>query len=139
MSTLFSSPRFLPRVLALDAVTCAGAGLVQVFGGEALASLLQLPQTLLLETGLFLIAYATVLVWMARRPAVPRKGVALFAVGNLAWGIGCIALMAGPWLSPSTLGMVWIGIQAAASLLMADLQVLGLRGTRDRGGLAMAS
>ena len=137
--SLISSPRFLPRVLFLDAVTCAGAGLIQVFGGDALAGLLQLPQMLLLETGLFLVAYAAALVWLATRQALPRKGIAVIAVGNLGWAIACIALMAGPWLNPGTFGMVWIGIQAAASLLMADLQWLGLRGSRDQGRLAMAS
>jgi hypothetical protein len=137
--SFFSSPRFLPRVLSLDAVTCAATGLIQLVGADALATLLQLPQALLLETGLFLIAYAGALIWMASRAAVPRKGVGLIAFGNLAWAIACIALMAGPWISPSTFGMVWIGAQALASLVMADLQWLGLRGSRDHGGLAMAA
>jgi hypothetical protein len=137
--SLFASPRFLPRLLALDAVSCAAMGLAQVAATEWLSALLQLPQALLLETGLFLMAYAAALVWLASRPVLPRPAVAVFALGNVAWAGGCIALMAGPWLSPSTLGMVWIGAQAAASLIVADLQWLGLRGSRERGRMALAA
>jgi hypothetical protein len=137
--SLFASPRFLPRLLTLDAASCAAMGLAQVAATEWLSAWLQLPQALLLETGLFLIAYAAALAWLVSRPVLPRKAVAVFALGNVAWAIGCIALMAGPWLAPSTLGMVWIGAQAAASLIVADLQWLGLRGQRTSGHMALAA
>ena len=137
--SFFSSPRFLPRVLAVDGVTCVGAGLVQLAGGDALASLLQMPPPLLQETGFFLTAFGAALLWMATRATPPRKAIGAIVLGNLAWAIGCIALLAGPWVTPGALGMGWIGIQAASSLLMADLQWMGLRGSRARVGVALAS
>lgn len=129
--SFYASPRFLPRLHTADALSCAAMGAAQVAATTWLSELLHLPEALLLSTGLLLMAYAAALAWLTRRPALPRQIVVVFAVGNVAWGLGCIALMVGPWLSPSPLGMAWIGAQAAASWIVADLQWLGLRGLRQ--------
>ena len=55
----------------------------------------------------------------------PRKWVALFAAGNVAWAVAC-GITVG-LLQPTGLGVAWIAMQAAAVLVLADLQWMGLR------------
>lgn len=131
--SIFASPLFLRRVLWADAASCLGCGAVQL---AAPAALFGLPQGLLLATGAFLVAYALVLGLVAARPRPPRPLVALCAAGNVAWAIGCGAALA--WLAPTAWGMAWVVLQAVAVLLLADLQWMGLRGTRARAGMAAA-
>ena len=52
--SLFASPRFLSRVMAADAVSCAATGALQLIFGTALARWTGLPAPLLLATGVFL-------------------------------------------------------------------------------------
>ncbi|KQT08775.1 hypothetical protein [Ramlibacter sp. Leaf400] len=125
MTTFASSPRFLRAVLWADAASCLATGTLQLAALDALSRLFGLPQGLLLDTGVFLVAYALLAAWTATREVPPRKWVALFAIGNVAWAIGCaIAVFT---LQPATPGIAWIAVQAAAVLVLADLQWMGLR------------
>jgi len=123
--SMFASPRFLRGVLWADAASCLVTGVLQLAALDALPHLFGLPQVLLLDTGVFLLAYALMAAWAASRPVPPRRWVALFAAGNLAWAIGCGLAVA--LLQPTTLGVAWIAMQAAAVLVLADLQWMGLR------------
>jgi hypothetical protein len=125
MTTFASSPRFLRYVLWADAASCLASGALQLVALDALPRLLGLPQLLLLDTGLFLVAYGLLAAWTATREVPPRRLVALFALGNLAWAAGCALVAFG--LRPSTLGLAWIGAQAVTVLVLADLQWMGLR------------
>ena len=130
MTAFLSSPRFLRAVLWADAASCLGTGTLQLAALDALPRLFGLPQVLLLDTGLFLVAYGLLAAWTASRAVPPRRLVALFALGNLAWAVGCGAAVFA--LQPTTLGIAWIALQAAAVLVLADLQWMGLR----RGAVA---
>ncbi|HZY20377.1 MAG TPA: hypothetical protein VFE82_18040 [Ramlibacter sp.] len=123
--SFLASPTFLRRVLWADAASCLASGAVQLAALEALPALLGLPRALLLESGLFLLAYALVVGWVATRPQPPRALVALFAIGNAGWAVGCALAVA--WLAPTALGVAWVAMQAATVLVLADLQWLGLR------------
>jgi len=123
--SMFASPRFLRGVLWADAASCLATGALQLAALDALPHLFGLPQVLLLDAGVFLVAYALMAAWAASRPVPPRRWVALFAAGNLAWAIGCGLAVA--LLQPTTLGVAWIAMQAAAVLVLADLQWMGLR------------
>ncbi|TFZ02408.1 hypothetical protein EZ313_14165 [Ramlibacter henchirensis] len=125
MSTFASSPRFLRGVLWADAASCLATGTLQLSAIDALPRLFGLPQTLLLDSGIFLVAYALMAAWAATREVPPRGWVALFAIGNVAWAIGCAAVVA--LLQPTALGIAWIAAQAVAVLVLADLQWMGLR------------
>jgi hypothetical protein len=87
--SILASPRFLPRVIAADAISCAGAGALQLGLTETLARLTGLPAALLTGTGVFLLAYAALAAWMARRPVPPRRLIGFVVAGNLAWAAGC--------------------------------------------------
>jgi hypothetical protein len=123
--TMFASPRYLRVVLWADAASCLASGALQLAALDALPRLLGLPQALLVDTGIFLVAYGLLAAWTATREAPPRGLVALFALGNLAWAVGCGAVIA--LLQPTALGIAWVAAQAATVVVLADLQWMGLR------------
>lgn len=125
--TLLSSPRFLPRVLWADAASCVATGALQVGLTGPLAQLLHLPAPLLMGTGLFLLAYAAVVAWVATRNPLPRAAVGAIVAGNLAWAVGCVALLAAGGLAPTWFGGAWVTAQALTVLVLAELQWFALR------------
>ena len=122
-----SSPRFLRNVLLADALSCLATGALQLVFTGPLASLLGLPAPLLAATGLFLLAYAAIVGWIALRDPVPRGFVWLFLAGNAGWAAGCIALLMSGAVAPTALGMAWVIAQAVTVGLLAELQWMGLR------------
>lgn len=129
-ASVLASPRFLPRVMALDAASCALTGLAQLGFTEGLARLTGLPAGLLSGTGVFLLAYAALAALIARRQPVPRTLIGAVVVGNLGWAVGCVALMAAGPFALTALGMAWLLAQALTVVLLAEAQWMGLRATR---------
>lgn len=125
--SMFASPLFLRRVLLADALSCLATAVVQLAFTDTLSSLLRLPAGLLSATGAFLLAYAALAAFVGTRRPVPRGWVGLFVAGNAGWAVGCIALLAGGWLSPSALGNAWVLAQAVTVAVLAELQWMGLR------------
>jgi hypothetical protein len=131
MSSFFASPRFLSRVMWVDAASCAATGALQVGFTDALARLTGLPGGLLLGTGLFLLAYAAAAAAMAGRATPPRTLVGLVAIGNFGWAAGCAALLASGIFAVTALGTAWVIAQAVTVVLLAEAQWMGLRATRQ--------
>jgi len=92
-----------------------------------LAPLLNLPEALLRETGLFLIAYAALVGWLGTRSSMPRVLVGIVIAGNAAWTLGSIALLFSGAVTPNLLGEAFVAIQAVATGVFAELQYIGLR------------
>ncbi|RZL93638.1 MAG: hypothetical protein EOP82_07045 [Variovorax sp.] len=137
--SVFASSRFLPRVMAADAVSCAATGALQLAFTGALARLTGLPAPLLLGTGVFLLAYAAAAAWMASRAVPPRKLIGLVAVGNFGWAAACVALLAVGGGAITPLGWAWVLAQALTVVVLAELQWMGLRHTRPaKGGVLVA-
>jgi hypothetical protein len=126
-SAVTRSASFLRNVLRLDALSCVACGVLQVALPTQMAGWLNLPRPLVVYTGEFLLAYAAIVAIVSMRPVIPRLPVQLLVVGNVGWGVACMALAAGPWLQPSAPGMAYLAMQAATVLLMAALQVAGMR------------
>lgn len=126
---------FLRRALLADAVFSGVSALGLTFGAAALASLFNLPEVLLRETGLFLIAYTALVGWLASRSVVPKALVMLVVAGNAAWTLASIALLVSGTVSPNLLGELMVVAQAIATGLFAELQYVGLR----RSGSAMSA
>jgi hypothetical protein len=118
---------FLRRALLADAVFSGVAALALTFGAGAFAVLLNLPQMLLLESGLFLIAYAAFVGWLGSRQSMLKALVWIVIVGNAAWTLGSIALLFSGAVSPNLLGQIFIVAQAIATGVFAELQYIGLR------------
>ncbi len=67
-----SSP-LLRRALLADAVFSGVSAVVMTLDAGALAPFLNLPEALLRETGLFLVAYTALVGWLWSRPSVPKS------------------------------------------------------------------
>lgn len=128
--SILAAPRFLRHVLLADAMSCLATGAAQVAAAPPLAALLGLPRPLLAGTGWFLLAYAAVVALVAIRDPLPARPVWAFAAGNLAWALGCVALLASGFVAPTAFGVAWVLAQAAVVALLAHLQWTGLRHRR---------
>jgi uncharacterized protein YjeT (DUF2065 family) len=121
------SSQFLRRALAADAVFSGVAAVLLTVDAGMLAPLLELPEALLRETGLFLVAYTALVGWLATRTVVPKALVMLVIAGNVAWTVGSIALLFSGAVSPNLLGEAFVAAQAIATGLLAELQYIGWR------------
>lgn len=124
----------LRRALLADAIFSGTSAVVLTLGAGALASLLNLPDALLRETGLFLILYAALVGWLGTRQSMPKALVAIVIAGNAAWTIASIALLFSGAVTPNLLGEAFVAAQAIAVGALAELQYIGLR--RSGGALA---
>jgi uncharacterized protein YjeT (DUF2065 family) len=118
---------FLRRAIVADAIVSGAMALLLTFDAEMLAPLLNLPEALLRETGLFLIAYAALVGWLGTRSSMPKVLVAIVIAGNAAWTLGSIALLFSGTVTPNLLGEAFVAVQAIAVGAFAELQYIGLR------------
>lgn len=124
---------FLRRALLADAIFSGVSAVLLTLGASALASLLNLPEVLLRETGLFLIAYTALVGWLGTRQSMPKPPVWTVIAGNAAWALASIALLFSGWVAPNLLGEAAVAMQAIAVGVFAELQYVGLR----RSGVAL--
>ncbi|MFT4119976.1 hypothetical protein [Bradyrhizobium sp.] len=124
---MIDASTFLRRALWADTVFSGISALGLAFGASAFATLFNLPEALLRETGLFLIAYAALVGWLASRASVARPLVLLVVIGNAAWTVGSIALLLSGAVSPNLAGELMVVAQAIATGVFAELQYVGLR------------
>jgi hypothetical protein len=132
VSSLIASPQFLRRVLWLDAATGLATGLLQLLLAAELSRWLGLPVALLQLSGAALLVFAAAIAWMATRPLVPAPQVWLLVGANLAWVLGCLALLFGGFLAPTLWGQAFVAVQAVTVGLLAELQYFGLRKVQAR-------
>ena len=125
----------LRRAIQFDAVFSGASALLLSFGAGALAPLLNLPEALLRESGLFLIAYTALVGWLGTRQSMPKPLVWIVIAGNAAWTVGSIALLFSGAVTPNLLGEAFVAMQAIAVGVIAELQYVGLR----RSGVALAA
>jgi hypothetical protein len=118
---------FLRRAIQADAIFSGVSALLLTFGAGALAPWLNLPEALLRETGLFLIAYAA----LVGCQSMPRPLVVIVIAGNAAWALASIALLFSGAVTPNLLGEAFVAIQAIAVGALAELQYIGLRKSGD--------
>jgi hypothetical protein len=117
----------LRRAFLLDTIVSGMMALLLTFGAGEIAPLLDLPEQLLRETGLFLIAYTALVGWLATRQSMPKLLVITVIAGNGAWTLASIALLFSGVVTPNGLGQVFIVAQAMVPGALAELQYIGLR------------
>lgn len=117
----------LRRALLLDAGVSGANAALMAGGAGLLAPLLGLPAGLLLPTGLALLPYVALLLWLATREAVPRGAVVFVIACNLLWAIDCALLLAMQWAAPTPLGEAYVALHIVAVLGFAALQWMGLQ------------
>ena len=118
---------FLRRAIQADAIFSGVSAVLLTLGAGAFAPLLNLPEALLRETGLFLIAYAALVGWLGMRPTMPKALVTIVIAGNAVWTLASIALLLSGAVSPNLLGEAAIAMQAVVVGALAELQYIGLR------------
>ena len=118
---------FLRRAILADAIFSGLSAVLVTAGAGILAPGLDLPEALLRETGLFLIAYAALVGWLGTRQSVPKALVLLVVAGNAAWTLASIALLFSGAVNPNLLGEIVVVAQAMATGVFAELQYVGLR------------
>src|SRR6202171_1719383 len=122
---------FLRRAVLADAIFSGVSALLLTFGAGALAPVLNLPEALLRETGLFLISFAALVGWIGTRQSMPKALVVIVIAGNAAWTLASIALLFSGAVTPNLLGEAFVAIQAIAVGALAELQYIGLRKSGD--------
>jgi len=127
MTSLLRPSAWLRRVLFADAAVSLVTGLVMTLGASLLAPLTGLPAALLVPAGLALLPYAAGLIWLATRATVPAAALWLPVVLNLLWALDCAWVAFGGVFLPSVLGLAFVGMQALAVLVFAELEFTGLR------------
>ncbi|TLS41106.1 hypothetical protein FE633_38105 [Streptomyces montanus] len=121
----------LRRFLALDALVTGANAIAYAAVSGPLGRLLGIGSGMLLGLGLFLLAYAAGVAWLATRRRPPVLPVRAVIEANLAWAaLSFVALAV--WLSPSTAGAVWVPVQALTVAGFAGLQYMALRAAADR-------
>ena len=126
---------FLRRAIQADAIFSGVSAVLLTFGAGDIAPLLNLPEALLRESGLFLIAYTALVGWLGTRQTMPKALVAIVIAGNAAWTLASIALLFSDAVMPNLLGEAAVAMQAVVVGVLAELQYIGLR--RSGGTLAV--
>ena len=128
MSTLaLISKPVVQRVFLLDAVTCLVMGVALLAGATKLAPLFGLPPNLLSIAGLLLLPSAAFIAWVATREERPYLGVLAVLAGNALWIVASVVVLLGVPVSPSALGLVFVGGQALGVLVFTLLEAGALR------------
>jgi len=120
----------LRTVIAVDAAACGLAGAALALDAALVAPIAGVPETVLQPLGLFLVAYAAVLAFLASRAELPRAVVWTLVAFNVAWAVESVMAPILGGAAPAGLGLTLILVQAAGALLVADLQFLALRKAR---------
>jgi hypothetical protein len=118
----------LRMALLADAIASGAMGVVLAAGAGPLADWFGLSPLLLQETGLFLIPYAGLLVYLASRTVTPRAPAMMIVAGNLLWVAGSVLLLA--IAAPTSLGIAFVIAQALIVAILAEAQFIGLRRQR---------
>lgn len=116
----------LRPLLWLDAATCIAFGLLLAIAADPLSELLGLPIPLLREAGILLLPFALFIIWVATR-ADPARGTRVVIAANVAWVLASLAVLAGLWVDPTTIGTAFVVVQAAAVAGIAILEAYALR------------
>jgi len=115
----------LRGLLAFDAATCLGMGVLLIVAATPLAPLLGLPQALLGWAGGLLLPSAALMAAGAALPSLRAALARLVVAGNLAWVVASVAVLG--LTAPSGLGIAFVLAQALVVAVLAALERRALR------------
>jgi hypothetical protein len=122
-----TEPRtMLRRFLALDALVTGANAVVYLAASGPVGRLLGVDRGALLGIGAFLVVYAVGVGAVAARREPPALAVKAIIDANLGWVVLSLVSLA-LWWEPSTVGTVWIPLQAAVVAAFAVVQWGALR------------
>lgn len=130
MNTAIRNMPLLKLALLADAIASGATGLMMAVGAGVLAEFLALPESLMRYAGLFVLPYAAFVALVGLRPVISQGLARLIVALNSVWSVGSIALIAGDWVSPNLLGVLFVTGQAAIVAAFAAVQLMALRTPR---------
>ena len=129
LPTTAAKDAFLRFAIRLDAVLTGLVGVVGVALAHRIAELSGTTPAIEYSVGAFFIAYFVGVYGLSLRKHVRTTGVAL-VIGNIVFTVATVAIvLAGVW-PLTTMGIVLTLASGVYTLVMADLQYLGLRRLR---------
>lgn len=123
---MLDHPDFLRRVLFLDAASGALTGLLMTMASAPLATLTGLSPSHLMVAGLVLFPVAAFMAYVGSRRPIPALAVWLIILGNVTWATLSVWVLAGGLGPLTTFGTVFVAVQAAAVVVLALLEAMGL-------------
>jgi hypothetical protein len=124
---------FLRRSLQLDGIASGLCGVLLLAAASPIAAVIGLAEPGVARVvGALLVVYAAALLWNGARATVSRAEALAAVVLNAGWVIGsAVVILAGPL---SLIGNLAVAAVAAAVLLFAGLEVVGLTRLREMAG-----
>lgn len=125
--------RFLRRSLQLDGLASGLCGVLLLAAAAPISALMGLADASIARVvGALLMVYAAALVWNGARATVSRAEAVAAVVLNAGWVIGsAVVVLVGPL---TLIGNLAVAAVAAAVLLFAVLEVVGLTRLREMAG-----
>ncbi|OKI89152.1 hypothetical protein [Micromonospora sp. CB01531] len=119
--------KLLRFALKQDALGSGANGVVYVVVAAIFGELFGLPAALLYPIGVFLVAWAAALFFLAARPTVSRAAVGVVMAVNVVWVVASVELLVAGWFPLTGLGTALVIVQAVAVAGFTVLQFAGLR------------
>lgn len=117
----------LRRVLWLDAASGLGMAVAHFGLSDLLSDWLGLPLAWLQVSGVIVCGAALLSGALASRALPPAVGVRLLAAGNFLWVAASVWVAWGAGLPLTSLGVVWVLLQAVFAFGLAELEWAGSR------------
>ena len=117
----------LRLALKLDAAVTGVNGAAYLAAAPLLQDVLGVPAGALRGVGLFLLVFAATVWLLSTRPTVSTGAAGVVVAINLLWAIDSVVVALSGWGTPTTIGAVWIMLQAAVVGGFAALQWTGIR------------
>jgi hypothetical protein len=129
-----SDKNLLLRALRMNAVFSAVSAVLMLIGGRWIAAQLGLPNVMAVYvTAGLLILFALQLGNIVRTGNIQTIEIAGIVVGDIAWVVGTIVLVALFYPSLTTTGLLLVDVVALVVLYFAIQQIRGLRALRHGG------
>ena len=114
----------LRTLIRWDVAMTLLVGLAMALLAAPLAAVTGVPEMLLRSVGLALLPYVAWLLWLARRPFVPRGTAWTMVAINALYAIECMLLPLLGWIAPNALGWAFLLVQA---VVVGSFALLGTR------------
>jgi hypothetical protein len=136
ISDITSHPRFVHRLLTVDAIATGATSLLLLAAANALSPMLQLPAELLRIAGFICAPFAACVFALSRRTAVSRGALRAIVTINFAWVAASVWVAFGGAWQPSALGIAFVLAQALAVFGFAEFGWMSLRKPAFQAGAA---
>jgi hypothetical protein len=117
----------LRLALRLDAAVTGANGVAYLALADVLDGPLGISAGVMRPIGAFLVAFAIAVYAVSATEGVNRAAVRAVVAANAIWAADSLIVLAANWTTPTTLGGVWIALQALVVAGFAALQAITLR------------